>query len=105
MLKACIKTFDTRISRYKVRLSYNVGKKVVRIVCKKPEIGAEYLSNLIVEKKVGPIDSVIYSRDVNSTVVGLIRGSELDRFLRLGQRKIDGTPTRKSFSELADGSS
>jgi len=99
------KTFDGRHKNYRIRLAYNLHKHVVRIICAKPEFGSEYLSKLILEKKIGLVDSVIYSAKQDSKVVALMRGIGLDRFLRTGIKKPQtkkAVSPKKSFSDMAN---
>ena len=101
------KTFDGRHKNHRIRLTYNLNKNVVRIICAKPEIGSKYLSKLILEKKIGLVDSVIYSARQDSRVVALIRGIGLDKFLRAGTKKTERKQTvssKKSFSDMASES-
>ena len=96
------KTFDGKHKNQQVRLTYNLDKKSVRIVCKKAETAAEYLRKLITDRHIGHVDSVIYSVRKDSRVVALMRGHGLDRFLRIAEPK--ETPAadtqRKSFSKI-----
>ncbi len=101
------KTFDGRHKNHRIRLTYNLNKNVVRIICAKPELGSEYLSKLILEKKIGLVDSVIYSAKQDSVVVALLRGIGLDKFLRAGIKKPRTKRTvssKKSFSDMANES-
>lgn len=98
------KTFNSsKFLNHKVRLKYDLEGHVVRLVCSKKDIAAAYLTKLIVDKKIGSVDSVIYSPARNSRVVHLLRGEYLNRFLRAGQQYALPKP-KKRFSELADGS-
>ena len=99
------KTFDGRHKNHRIRLTYNLNKNVVRIICAKPELGSEYLSKLILEKKIGLVDSVIYSAKQDSVVVALLRGIGLDKFLRAGTKKPQSkkaVSAKKSFSDMAN---
>lgn len=100
------KTFDGRHKNHRIRLTYNLNKSVVRIICAKPELGSEYLSKLILEKKIGLVDSVIYSVKQDSVVVALMRGIGLDKFLRAGIKKPQAkrASPKKSFSDMASES-
>lgn len=97
------KTFDGRHQNHKVRLTYRFDKNSIRIICSKPEIGADYLRKLIVSKKIGLVDSVIFSTRPNSKVVALMRGTGLDSFLRAGtsEETKKEAPIKKTFSAIA----
>lgn len=98
------KTFDGRHKNHRIRLTYNLNKNVVRIICAKPESGSNYLSKLILEKKIGLVDSVIYSAKSDSKVVALMRGAGLDSFLRAGTKKPETKQpksSKKTFSDMA----
>ena len=94
------KTFEGRHRNRKVKVIYRLDKHSVRIVCSDADVSADYIRSLIVAKKIGLIDSVLYSRKATSKVVGLIRGPELDRFLRRGQ-KDEPKKAQKTFSDIA----
>ena len=98
------KTFDGRHKNHRVRLTYRDDKHSIRIVCSKPEVGADYLRKLITSNKIGHVDAVIFSTRRDSKVVALMRGNGLDTFLRSGME--DTKPlvveSKKSFSELAE---
>lgn len=97
------RTFDGKHKNQQVRLGYHLDKKSVRIVCKKPETGSEYLRKLITDGHIGLVDSVIYSPRHDSKVVALMRGAGLDKFLRAGVQPAGTTPPkRKSFSQIVD---
>ena len=99
------KTFDGKHRNQRVRLTYNLDKKSIRIICTKPETGSEYLRKLITDRHIGLVDAVIYSARADSKVVALMRGVGLDRFLRIGTETATATPAanqqKKSFSQLA----
>jgi hypothetical protein len=101
------KTFDGKHKRQQVRLMYNLDKKSVRIVCKLPETGSEYIRKLITDRHLGLVDAVIYSARYDSKVVALMRGPGLDNFLRLSTKPKNSDvaiKNRKSFSEMATDS-
>ena len=99
------RTFDGKHKNQQVRLGYHLDKKSVRIVCKKPETGSEYLRKLITDGHIGLVDSVIYSPRHDSKVIALMRGVGLDKFLRAGVQPTNDTPERrKSFSQIAEES-
>ena len=99
------RTFDGKHKNQQVRLGYHLDKKSVRIVCKKPETGSEYLRKLITDGHIGLVDAVIYSPRHDSKVIALMRGVGLDKFLRAGVQPTDKTAERrKSFSQLAEES-
>lgn len=96
------KKFDaSKFLSYKIQVRYDQDRHVVRIVCVNREVSSKYLSRLIVEKKIGSVDTVIYSSAKNSKIVALLRGESLNRFLRIGQQHPLPKP-KKTFSELAD---
>jgi len=98
------KKFESaKFLNHKVQVRCDVDRHIVRIICSKQEIASRYLARLIVEKKIGSVDTVIYSAAKNSRVVALLRGESLNRFLRAGQKHPLPKP-KKKFSELADGS-
>lgn len=84
-----------------IQLAYNSEKHVVRIVCETYEIAAKYLAKIIVDKKIGAVDTVVYSETLDSKVLALIRGVHLRKFLRYGDRDVT-VNKKKSFSELAE---
>ena len=96
------KTFDGKYKNQQVRLTYNLERKFVRIVCRNPDTGSEYLRKLITDRHIGLVDAVIYSARQDSKVVALMRGVGLDRFLRAAAA--EPTPAedtqRKSFSKI-----
>jgi len=94
------KNFNGKYKNQKVRVTYNLEKQTVRVVCRQPNTGSAYVRNLITAGHVGPIDAVIYSSRIDSRVVALMRGNGLDAFLRSGLTKAEKVPTRKSFREI-----
>ena len=94
------KNFDGKYKNQKVRVSYDLEKKTVRVICREPNTGSAYVRNLITAGHVGLVDAVIYSSRPDSRVVALMRGTGLDSFLRAGLTKAEKVPTRKSFREL-----
>jgi hypothetical protein len=98
-----IKIFDGKHKNQQVRLQYHLDKKSVRIVCRRPETGSEYLRKLITDGHIGLVDAVIYSVRLDSKVIALMRGIGLDKFLRAGIQSTE-TPdrTRKSFRQIVD---
>ena len=97
-----IKTFDGKHKNQQVRLAYHLDKKSVRIICRKPETGSEYLRKLITDGHIGLVDAVIYSSKIDAKVVALLRGMGLDRFLRSGVQPSGKVPARKSFKQLVE---
>jgi hypothetical protein len=99
------RTFDGKHKNQQVRLGYHLDKKSVRIVCKKPETGSEYLRKLITDGHIGLVDAVIYSPRHDSKVIALMRGVGLDKFLRAGvPPSKKAAERRKSFSQIAEES-
>ena len=97
--------FDGKHNNQQVRLRYNLEKASVRIICTDPENGSDYLRQLITGGHIGLIDSVLYSATRNSRVVALIRGNNLDQFLRSGTQPTPSkTIKKKSFSQMASES-
>lgn len=95
------KTFDGKQKNQRVRVKYNLDRECVRLICKKPETGAEYLRRLITDQMVGRIDAVIYSSRQDSKVVWLLRGDSLDKFLRTQEEIPQPDNQRKSFTQIA----
>jgi len=96
------KIFDGKHKNQQVKLTYNLDKNSVRIICRKTETGSEYLRKLITGGHIGPVDAVIYSVRPESEVVALMRGIGLDKFIRAGIPKSTRVPSRRSFSEIID---
>lgn len=96
------KNFDGKHKNQQVRLTYDLEKKSVRVICRKPETGSEYLRKLITDGHIGLVDAVIYSVRIDSIVVALMRGIGLDRFLRAGIKTSTKVPARKSFKQIVD---
>jgi hypothetical protein len=96
------KIFDGKHKNQQVRLSYDLEKKTVRLICRKTETGSEYLRKLITDGHIGLVDAVIYSVRRESKVVALMRGIGLDKFIRAGIPKAASVPSRKSFREIVD---
>ena len=97
------KNFDGKHRNQQVKLNYDLEKKSVRVICRKPETGSEYLRKLITDGHIGLVDSVIYSVRNDSIVIALMRGIGLDKFLRAGIKPSAKVPARKSFSQIVDG--
>ena len=96
------KIFDGKHKNQQVRLTYHLDKNVVRIICRKTETGSEYLRKLITDGHIGLVDAVIYSVRAKSTVVALMRGIGLDKFIRAGIPKAAKAKSRRSFTEIVD---
>lgn len=96
------KNFDGKFRNQQVRVTYNLEKNTVRIVCRQPDTGSAYVRNLITGGHVGPVDAVIYSVRPDSRVVALMRGNGLDSFLRAGLTKAEKVPARKSFRDIIE---
>ena len=94
------KNFDGKYKNQQVRVTYDLEKQTVRIICRKPDTGSGYVRSLITAGHVGPIDAVVYSARTDSKVVALMRGNGLDAFLRAGLTKAEKVPSRKSFREI-----
>lgn len=90
----------TKFKNRKIRVFYNEEKSSARVVCSSPELASQFLSKLIVERQIGGIDSIIYSSAHNSKVVVLVRGNEIDKFLRIGQPRT--APPKRKFTEFLD---
>ena len=97
------KTFSSKsYFHQKVVMKCNVEKNVVRIFCPKLDVASEFLTALIVGKKVGAVDAVIYSNEPigEGVVVHLFRGDRLTQFLRSGvKNKVKEEPKSK-FTDL-----
>ena len=99
-----IRNFDGKLDNQRVRLRYNLEKHSVRIICTNHDTGSEYLRQLIIGKYIGEVDSVIWSKRVDSKVVALMRGNGLDKFLRGAPKAEQPQEGRKSFSQIASES-
>ncbi len=100
------KTFDGKHKNQQVRLTYNLEKKSVRVVCKTPATASEYVRKLITDRHIGLVDAVIYSARKDSKIIALMRGVGLDKFLRVTEPKSPAAEAqqRKSFSQIANES-
>ena len=94
------KNFDGKYQNQQVRVTYNLEKKTVRVICRKPDTGSAYVRKLITAGHLDLVDAVIYSTRLDSKVVALMRGAGLDNFLRAGLTKAERVPSRKSFREI-----
>lgn len=98
-----IKTFDGTFRDQPINLAYNMDKNVVRIICPSSDVAQEYLTKLIVGRKIGAVDTVIFSVRQDSVLVALMRGPHLNTFLRRNDEpEKPVAASKKSFSEMAE---
>lgn len=96
-----MKDYKQIISKRSIQVWYRDDNSVVRIISQNTLTASKIVAKLLYNNVIPSIESIIISNEPHSTVVVMVRGNQIPKFLREGScaGKIEGQKKFSSFLE------